>query len=108
MKTIVILFMLALIMSCSPKLLVPTQVDADRGQKTFPGLTLSEVNEGKMLYETHCDKCHPLKKPESRTEMEWHTIVPEMAGRAKIDEVTESKILKYVLTMREATAPSGK
>lgn len=88
--------------SCSPKLLVPTQADADRAQRTFPGVTLAQIEEGKTLFETHCDKCHALKKPESHTEMEWHNIVPEMAAKAKIDEETEGKILRYVLAMREA------
>ena len=78
------------------KMPTPSQANADRAAKRFPGVTLAEL---KMLYEQTCGKCHELYKPETRTEMEWMKIVPAMAQKARIDEVTQSYIQKYTVAM---------
>ncbi|PWT75226.1 MAG: hypothetical protein C5B59_09345 [Bacteroidetes bacterium] len=103
MKKTIIVFAFALIAACAPvKLLQPTQADADRGSQKFPGFSLSELNEGKSIYEAHCNKCHRFKVPESRDEMKWDMVIPKMAKKAKLDSVQESLVLKYVVTMSTA------
>jgi hypothetical protein len=107
-KTIVILSVLFLT-SCSAKLLRPTQSDADRGAAKFPGLTVTELNEGRAMFKHKCTQCHPAKNPSSREEDEWRKIVPQMAAKAmkkknkkKISDADQEIILKYLITMSEA------
>lgn len=85
--------------------ILPTQADVDRVQTKFPGYTLSELNEGKQLFEANCNLCHRLKKPASEPESEWRTIVPRMVKKVNnkkdhhIDAAGEEKILRYLITM---------
>jgi cytochrome c5 len=102
MRKIAVLFVLAAFVACT-KLITPTQPDADRAAQMFPGTTIADLNQGKMLYEQNCGKCHSLKKPKSRSEEAWRKIMPPMAKKAKIDKEKEDLILRYVLTMREPT-----
>lgn len=87
---------------------VPNQTDVDRVQKKFPGYTLTQLNEGRDLYEAYCAICHELEKPSSESEGSWRKIVPEMVVKANrktnnaIDASGEEKILRYVITMGPA------
>jgi cytochrome c5 len=105
-KTAFILSTVLMIAGCSAKLILPSQVDADRMNSKYPGYTLAELNEGKALYEAHCGNCHGLKKPSSHTEQQWSGIVPDMvrqvnkkAGKDLLNRSNEESILRYVVTM---------
>jgi cytochrome c5 len=84
---------------------LPTQGDVDRVQTKFPGYTLTDLNEGKQLFEANCNLCHGYKKPASRTEEEWKEIVPRMVKKVNnkeghsVSADGEQKILRYVITM---------
>lgn len=86
----------------------PTQTDADRVQDKFPGYTLEQLYEGKVLYELNCALCHSLEKPSSESEEKWKVIVPDMVGKVNrrsingIDAAGEEKILRYLITMGPA------
>ena len=110
-KTLLYIFTISLLTACGAKLAVLTQADADRGAKKFPGITLSDLAEGQMLFKTNCSQCHPLKNPTSRDEAQWRKVVPKMAAKAerkankkKIDGITQEKILKYLITASTAGA----
>lgn len=107
MKQILIFTVLSILVACSAKLLNPTQADADRMQSQYPGYSLAELSEGKMLYEQHCGNCHKLHNPKSHNEAQWQEIVPEMAKKVNkngpvLDATGEEKILRYVITMGSA------
>lgn len=86
----------------------PTQADVDRVQDKFPGYTLSQLNDGKLLYEMNCALCHDLMNPASEPENEWRRIVPDMVIKANrkngntLDAEGEELILRYVITMGPA------
>ena len=84
-KKLVVLFVIVLAACAPAKLLVPSQADADRGAQKFPGYNLGELNQGKSIYVSHCNKCHKYKVPESRNEAKWDKVIPVMAKRAKLD-----------------------
>ena len=105
MKKLSVIALIAVFAACT-KLIAPTQPDADRAAQKFPGTTLADLQQGKLLYEQNCGKCHGLKKPASRSEEAWRKVMPPMARKAKIDAQKEEMILKYVLTMREASSPA--
>lgn len=86
----------------------PSQGDVDRVQAKFPGYTLAELNEGKTLYEKHCNICHPLAAPTAHSEEQWRKVVPVMVVKVNrkqnnvLDAKGEDLILKYVVTMSGA------
>ena len=101
MRKLFVLCAVLFLAACSAaiKLSAPSQTDADRASKTFPGLTLADLNSGKTAYEENCAKCHRLKNPVNFSEEKWRKVLPPMAKKAKIDAKTEDLILKYVVTM---------
>ena len=100
MKKPFFVFLVISISSCTAtKLITPTQSDADRGAQKFQGYTMSDLDQGKAIYVSHCNKCHRYKVPESRDETKWDNIIPKMAKKAKLDSEQESLVLKYVVTM---------
>ena len=112
-KALVFLFATTLLVGCfSAKLLTPTQTDVDRVASKYPSYTLTELNQGKSLYEAKCGNCHGLKSPSSRTEAQWKVIVPRMSIKVNkktsnsLDAESQEKILKYLTTMSEVKAIS--
>jgi cytochrome c5 len=109
MKKISIVLLLATLTACTAtKLLTPAQTDADRGAQKFKGYTLTDLNQGKTLFETKCTVCHSAKNPASRNEDKWREIVPKMAakskdrGKGEIDAQSQELIIKYLVTMGSA------
>lgn len=88
--------------------MTPSQSDVDKVKTKYPDYTLAQLNQGKTLYEAHCGTCHALKSPTSEPESEWKEIVPEMTVKAnkkgaEIDAAEQELILRYVITMRNAS-----
>jgi cytochrome c5 len=97
---------LVFVAACSAaKMIPPVQADADRGKSTFADLTLAQLTEGQQVYMTSCNKCHPYKKPGSRTAEDWKEVIPEMTVKANhklgnvIDAAHEEALLRYVTVM---------
>jgi cytochrome c5 len=97
----------ALIASCTmSKSVAPSQANVDAVADKFPGYTLADLMKGKELYESNCQTCHKLAKPNSESESAWNHIVPEMvektnrkAGKDVLDADGENLILRYLITM---------
>jgi|WetSurMetagenome_2_1015567.scaffolds.fasta_scaffold562046_2 cytochrome c5 len=105
-KTLLFSLFILFLVACSTQLIKLTQADADRGAAKFEGTTLESLNRGKAIFEANCDKCHGLKKPGSRNEQQWNTIVPQMVkkvnksnGQEVIDPQKQELLLRYLVTM---------
>lgn len=109
MKKVLFGFIILALAGCiSAKLLTPTQRDVDRVQAKFPNYTLSELNQGKHLFEQNCKTCHGLKNPTSRSEEKWREIVPVMVKKVNRKETVlsahdEELILRFLITMSGAS-----
>jgi hypothetical protein len=60
-KNYLIVTAMIILASCSAAKFVPpslTHADADRLSASYPGLTVGELNEGKLRYETYCALRH--------------------------------------------------
>ena len=106
MKHLLVLFVVAIIFSCSSTFLTPTQSDAVRAKAKYGSSSIEELLEGKKLYEANCGTCHELKKPNSESEAGWQHEVPDMslkvnkkAGSEILDAKKQEIILKYLVTM---------
>ena len=109
MKKLLIVFLMAVSAACTVKLIPPTQSDVDRVSAKYPGYTLTQLSEGKALFEQTCNRCHRLKNPTSRNEAKWTEIVPSMIkklnkkeNKVVIDDKQQESILRYVITMNAA------
>ncbi len=105
MKKFIVIAAVVLLSSCSAKLLLPTQSDAERGSAMFKGLTIDELNKGKDVFDKKCTQCHGHKRPTSWTEIQWRRIIPVMAEKAykskkvQISPTEQEQVLRYVVTM---------
>ncbi len=102
MKKNIVLIATVLFAACSAKVSMPSQVDLERAEKKFPGISLAELNEGKIKFEQNCGSCHSLNESYRESEKGLRRIMPEMAQKANIDTKTEDQILKYLITMNSA------
>ena len=109
MKKYLVAGALIVLASCSASKFIPpalTQADADRLSSKYPGLTVEQLNEGKLHFETHCGTCHGLKNPVKWSETQWKSIVPEMSAKANkkakkevVDAAIQESILRYVVAV---------
>ena len=102
MKKNLVLISTILMVACSAKIIMPTQADVERANVKFPGISLSDLNEGKIKFEQNCGSCHSLNESYHESEKGLRRIMPEMAQKAKIDAKAEDQILKYLITMNSA------
>jgi hypothetical protein len=88
------------VFSCRPLLLIdPGQKDIARADEKFPGTTLEDLQKGKKIFESNCNKCHSLKMPFRVTEERIYKVLPVMAKRAKLDAKEEDLVLRYLITI---------
>ncbi|MBP6456913.1 MAG: hypothetical protein KA275_09325, partial [Chitinophagaceae bacterium] len=62
---------------------------------------ITQINDGRNLYNAKCATCHDLYSPSSKTKEQWSQIVPDMAKRSqesnnKISYKEEQYILKFL------------
>ena len=89
--SIAVLLVIAAV-ACSPKVKTTTTAPA---AVTDPVL-LARISEGKMLYETNCNKCHELQNPGKFNEKEWTKNLDWMAPKAKITDEQKATIFAYL------------
>jgi mono/diheme cytochrome c family protein len=69
---------LAPLVGCAAELPHATEADAVRVNGTFPGATVAELEQGRVLYVERCAGCHQLREPASETPLAWPHLVAEM------------------------------
>src|SRR5690606_14882979 len=57
----------------------------------------AQLEEGRLVYQNSCGKCHKLFAPESRDIEKWEKVLPRMAKRAKLDDETTGKVRAYLI-----------
>lgn len=110
MRLFIFTFSIIFLASCAAKLPTVSDTSVSRASKYYEGITLADLEHSKTLYETSCGACHPAKKPSSRNEQQWRTILPEMVQKAYkkgyiISQDEEAKLLAYILSEKDNTMP---
>lgn len=59
--------------------------------------TDADMEEGKVIFQSSCKKCHPIKEPETRTVEKWERVLPRMSKKANLDNEQSNKVRAYVL-----------
>ncbi len=87
------------LLACGSALPEPTASDATRGSRSFAGLTLAELQQGRQLYVARCAGCHVLKLPSELPPAGWPESVAEMRRKNGVrlsDEEAEA-IVRYLV-----------
>lgn len=84
---------------CTPKKTTTanTMTDAEKVAEVKKNFTPQQLEEGKMVFETSCNKCHKLKGPETRSVAKWERVLPRMSSKAKLSDDDAAKVRAYVL-----------
>jgi hypothetical protein len=100
MKTnllISMVFFTVVMMSCTKApnstgdLYVPTSADATANA------TLTELQQGRILYIDNCGSCHGLYSPDSFTTSKWkNNIMPSMGPETSMNSTEKTLVTKYV------------
>ena len=77
----------------------PTETDAARAAKDWPGTTMSDLVSDRALYVSKCSGCHTLYHPHIRSSDQWRRDLDEMGERANLSKADSEKILRYLSTM---------
>ncbi len=71
---------------------------------------MTDLNQGKVLFEKNCALCHNLKRSLNRSEAEIIDFIPDMVTRAneesstqKIYKNQEQQLLQYLVTINNVT-----
>lgn len=106
-KLFLSVFVLSVLAACSTlELAAPKQSDVVWAQKKFPSITLSDLNEGKVLFEKNCGLCHSLKKSMRQEEADLPEIVVRMSKKVNrkrksdvIGKEEQKLLLQYIVTL---------
>jgi cytochrome c5 len=105
-KNLIILsfsILVVLVSACSATKKTTASGDAKAAREIkTSNYTTAELEEGKMLWETKCDRCHKLYLPETRTKEKWEGILPRMSKRSKLDEAEAGKVRGYIMAHAKA------
>jgi hypothetical protein len=58
--------------------------------------TLSELQQGRVLYINSCGQCHGLISPDSYSPAQWKTILSSMTPRTNLSSSDAQLVTKYV------------
>ncbi len=89
-----------LIVSCATAVprVSPELIAAARARD--PDASGEGLERGRDLFTTRCDTCHSLPPPTSHSASEWPGFVASMGKKARLDQVQQDEILRYVLAAR--------
>ena len=71
-------------------LYVPTSADVTSNA------TLSELQQGRVLYVNNCAECHGLHSPDEYTSSQWSSIMSSMGPRTNMSPAQIELVRKYV------------
>ncbi|HEY2409289.1 MAG TPA: cytochrome c [Polyangiaceae bacterium] len=69
---------LLLALACTEGMPHATSADASRVAARFPQSSANSLEEGRLLYLTHCGSCHALREPSSLAADAWPARVDDM------------------------------
>lgn len=98
---LLLLFISVLMVECSTaKKTASTQppVDNPAVAEIKRNFTPAQMEEGKLVWQAKCQKCHKLYSPESHSVAKWEDILVRMNAKAKLTEDEAGKVRAYVLT----------
>ena len=104
-KTLVLSFVAGiclLMANCSHKTTKPItskkNADMEKVAEIKAKYTSAQLEEGKAIYESHCNKCHKLFDPQEFNVSKWEGVLPSMTKKAKLTDDQSALVRAYVLS----------
>jgi hypothetical protein len=82
-----------------------TSVQVDYARQSRPQTTLSELEEGRHAYASHCSNCHRLVDPREVSVNDWPGKVFEMGPKARLPQRQMELIVLYLVATAETAPP---
>jgi len=79
-----------------------TTVTTKTNHQPTASLSQSDLEQGKHLWESNCDRCHKLYAPEARTRQQWELILPRMVKRSKLSDTDGEKVRGYIMSLAKS------
>ncbi len=90
------LFVLVMV-QCSPKASKAiAEAPLATSEQMKAQFSVAQLEEGKVIWQNNCNKCHKLFAPESRDNEKWHKVLRRMIPRAKLSD-EEGKLVRAYL-----------
>lgn len=64
------------------------------------GVPIKDLHTGFSVFVFRCATCHEYKYPDDLSKSDWHKVVPGMAWNARISDVEEEALLKYLIASK--------
>lgn len=84
--------------NCSPKVAkqvttgpVPTAIDIKNN------FSAEQLDQGKMIWQNSCNRCHKLFAPESRTPESWNNVLKVMITKANLNKEDATLVRAYLI-----------
>ena len=59
--------------------------------------TSAQMEQGKTIWQSHCQKCHKLYEPQSHSVSKWNNVLPRMTSRAHLDADQAGMVRAYLI-----------
>jgi hypothetical protein len=96
-----------IMVNCSPKVgkavtagPVPSSADVKAQYST------TQLDQGKMIWQDHCNKCHKLFEPGSRSPEKWNSVLKIMIPRARLN-MADAQLVRAYLIANAAQPDAG-
>jgi len=67
----------------------------------------AQLSHGRETMENHCTACHSMPSPLHETVKDWPDVMQDMADHAKLGNVDQQAMLRYILAARNFLPGSG-
>lgn len=74
---------------CTPK-----KTTSSEAAKTY---TQADLDNGMMIWQTNCKKCHELYPPENYNQQRWNGILDHMIPKAKLNKDDGDLVRAYIM-----------
>jgi cytochrome c5 len=73
----------------------------------WPDASAADLKEGQKIFYNECTECHKAYSIPGFSERKWKHEIDDMSPKAKLSDVQKDKLTRYILSMRDVTAPKA-
>ena len=71
--------------------------EAEKVADVKKNFTQAQIDEGKVLWQSSCGKCHKLPQPDAYTVSKFDRVLPRMIKKAKLTDEQGAKVRAYLV-----------
>ncbi|PSK89047.1 cytochrome C [Taibaiella chishuiensis] len=93
-----------LMVHCSPKASKAiSELPVESKEQIVAQYSPQQLESGKTIFMSSCNKCHKLKEPGSRTPEQWNKVLKRMIPKARLSD-EDGKLVRAYLIANSKTA----